>query len=112
MPRVAWKHIGLVAGGSNLSRAAKGSMFVSSDIRLGNGSSLGCFFLPASIAVIGATDREGSVGGTVFRRTPPCWRWPNIFILIAFRMKTRLHLLPHSTSTSLAQKRDARHTLT
>jgi acetyltransferase len=42
-------------------------MFVSSDIGLGNRSSLRSFFSPASVAVVGATDREGSVGGTVVR---------------------------------------------
>src|SRR6266849_8274104 len=42
-------------------------MFVSSDIGLGNRSSLRSFFSPASVVVVGATDREGSVGGTVVR---------------------------------------------
>ena len=47
-------------------RGTKGSMFVSSDV-LGARSYLRCFFSSASVAVIGATDREGSVGGTVVR---------------------------------------------
>jgi acetyltransferase len=42
-------------------------MLVSSDILLGTRSPLRCLFSPASVAVIGATDREGSVGGTVVR---------------------------------------------
>jgi acetyltransferase len=32
-----------------------------------NPSALGCFFSPASVAIIGATDREGSVGRTIAR---------------------------------------------
>src|ERR1700693_3051693 len=36
-------------------------------IRFSNRSALSWFFNPASVAVIGATDREGSVGGTVLK---------------------------------------------
>jgi acetyltransferase len=44
----------------------KGTMFTNSQ---GDGSKdkLRCFFLPASVAVIGATDRAGSVGNTILR---------------------------------------------
>ena len=42
-------------------------MFVSSDRRRRDRSSLDSFFSPASIALIGATDRPGSVGQTVLR---------------------------------------------
>jgi acetyltransferase len=36
-----------------------------SEVRISDRSPLACFFSPASVAVIGATDREGSVGRTV-----------------------------------------------
>jgi len=42
-------------------------MFVSSDRRWRDQSSLNSFFSPASIALVGATDRPGSVGHTVLR---------------------------------------------
>ena len=38
---------------------------MSSEVRISDRSPLACFFSPASVAVIGATDREGSVGRTV-----------------------------------------------
>lgn len=38
---------------------------MSSVVRISDRSPLDCFFSPASVAVIGATDREGSVGRTV-----------------------------------------------
>jgi acetyltransferase len=44
----------------------KGTMFTNSE-RDGDQDPLHCFFLPASVAVIGATDRPGSVGNTVLR---------------------------------------------
>lgn len=42
-------------------------MLVDSDMHDIERSPLSSFFLPASVAVVGATDREGSVGGTVIR---------------------------------------------
>ena len=45
----------------------KGNAVVSLDHRNAETSSLRFFFSPASVAVIGATEREGSVGGTVIR---------------------------------------------
>jgi uncharacterized OsmC-like protein/predicted CoA-binding protein len=45
----------------------EGSVVVSLDHRNPEASSLRFFFSPASVAVIGATEREGSVGGTVIR---------------------------------------------
>ena len=36
-----------------------------SEVRISDRSPLACFFSPASVAVIGATDREGSVGRTI-----------------------------------------------
>src|SRR5690242_19197484 len=44
---------------------AVGDIPVSSEVRISDRSPLACLFSPASVAVIGATDREGSVGGTV-----------------------------------------------
>src|ERR1700757_2086756 len=43
------------------------NIIVSLDHRNSEASSLRFFFSPASVAVIGATEREGSVGGTVIR---------------------------------------------
>jgi acetyltransferase len=42
-----------------------GDFPMSSEVRINDRSPLACFFSPASVAVIGATDREGSVGRTV-----------------------------------------------
>jgi acyl-CoA synthetase (NDP forming) len=46
--------------------------------RISDRSPLACFFSPACVAVVGATDREGSVGSTVVSnllagsyKTPP-----------------------------------------
>ncbi len=46
---------------------AKGTMFMSSEHGRDK-EPLHCFFSPASVAVIGATDRAGSVGNTVLRK--------------------------------------------
>jgi acetyltransferase len=46
--------------------SAKGTMFMSSE-QGRDKEPLHCFFSPASVAVIGATDRPGSVGSTVLR---------------------------------------------
>jgi acetyltransferase len=42
-----------------------GDFPMNSEVRISDRSPLACFFSPASVAVIGATDREGSVGRTV-----------------------------------------------
>lgn len=48
---------------ATLGRTSSATMFVESDKR----DPLPCFFSPASVAVIGATDRTGSVGHTVLQ---------------------------------------------
>jgi len=40
---------------------------MNSNVKVAGSGPLSCFFSPASIALIGATDREGSVGSTILR---------------------------------------------
>jgi hypothetical protein len=49
-----------------LDAGTKGTTLISS-AHARNIGPLQCFFSPASVAVIGATDRSGSVGNTVLR---------------------------------------------
>jgi acetyltransferase len=42
-----------------------GDFSMISEVRISDRSPLACFFSPASVALIGATDREGSVGRSI-----------------------------------------------